>query len=266
MAKAKKAGFRERYGAWALVAGASQGLGAAWARGIAARGVNVVLAARRRELLEPLAQDLRARYGVEVRFLDGDLADRSFVDRLAQETSHLELGLLVYNAAYAPVGDFAAQDPDALSRLVDVNVRAPALLARAAAARMAARGRGGMIFMSSLAGNQGSPRLAAYAASKAFNRILAESLWKELKPRGIDVMVCLGGAIRTPGYLGTAGKEAPGTMDPEVVAETALRALGRGPIVIPGLVNRIAFTFMGRLLPRRAAIGIMAGSTGGLSS
>jgi uncharacterized protein len=266
MARTSAHQFRASYGSWALVAGASQGLGAAFARSIASRGVSLVLAARRRSLLEELARDLRSTFGVEVRFLDGDLGDRTYLERLAAETAHLELGLLVYNAAFAPVGDFAGMDPEGLSRMVDVNVRAPTLLARAVAPRMAARGRGGILLMSSLAGSQGSPRIAAYGASKSYNRVLAEGLWSELGTSGIDVVACCAGAVRTPGYLGAAGREAPGTLDPAVVAETGLAALGRGPVVIPGMVNRVAAVVMGRLLPRRAAIRIMAGSTGGLSS
>ena len=131
---------------------------------------------------------------------------------------------------------------------------------------MIARGRGGVILMTSLAGNQGSPYIATYAASKAFNRVLAEGLWYELKDKGVDVLACCAGAVRTPGYSGAAaGKDAPGTLDPEQVVEAALRALGRRPVVIPGRLNRVANVFMTRLLPRRAAIAIMAGNTGGLA-
>ena len=120
--------------------------------------------------------------------------------------------------------------------------------------------------MSSLAGVQGSPRLAAYSATKAFNAILAEALWKELRPHGIDVVGCCAGAILTPGYR-QAGKNktAPGTLPAEKVAEQALRALGRGPIVVPGGLNKFVRFLMMRLLPRKMAINIMAQNTGGLS-
>jgi short-subunit dehydrogenase len=113
--------------------------------------------------------------------------------------------------------------------------------------------------MTYLAGNQGSPKIATYAASKAFTRVLAEGLWYELKDhQGVDVVACCAGAVRTPGYSGAAaGEDAPGTLDPDQVVEQALRALGRGPVVIPGRVNRIASTIMSRLLPRRTAISIM---------
>ena len=129
---------------------------------------------------------------------------------------------------------------------------------------MIARGRGGVVLMSSLAGYTGAPHVATYAASKAFNRVLAQGLWYELKKKNVDVLVCCAGATRTPGYAQAADTDAPGTLDPDQVAETALRALGRGPVVIPGLVNRVADVFLNRLLPRRAAINIMGASTADL--
>jgi uncharacterized protein len=257
-----KRAFPERYGAWALVAGASQGLGAAYAQALAARGMNLVLVARRRPLLDTMAQEIRGRFGVEVSCVDGDLVDPAFLERLQSTLSRLEIGLLVYNAAHAPVGEFASVNVADLVRAVDVNVRGPVTLLRTFLPGMIERQRGAVILMSSLAGNQGSPRLATYAATKAFNRVLAEGIWRELRGHGVDVVACCAGAVRTPGYSSAAaGKDAPGTLDPQTVAESALNALGRGPVVIPGFVNRAAAVLLGRFLPRRAAIGIMAGST-----
>jgi hypothetical protein len=237
-------------------------LGAAYARGLAARGLDLALVARRRPLLETLAQRLTAEYGVQTRCIDGDLSNRGFLDSLLQECAALEVGLLVYNAAYAPVGEFASLVVDDLLRVAAVNIEGPVTLVRGLVPGMISRGRGGIILMTSLAGNQGSPYIATYAASKAFNRVLAEGLWYELKGKGVDVLACCAGAVRTPGYSGaSSGKDAPGTLDPDDVAEQALRALGRGPVVIPGRVNRLANAFMTRLLPRRQAIKIMASIT-----
>ena len=259
-------GFADRYGPWALVAGASEGLGAAYARALAARGLHVVLVARRLPLLEALAEEIAAQSEVEVCCLDGDLSEPGFLEGLQEACTGLEVGLVVYNAAYAPVGEFASAALDDLLRVAAVNVRAPVTLVRGFLPGMTARGRGGVILMTSLAGNQGSPYISTYAASKAFNRVLAEGLWYELKGKGVDVLACCAGAVRTPGYSGAAaGKDAPGTLDPAEVVEQALRALGRGPVVIPGRVNRVANFFMGRLLPRRRAISIMAGNTADLA-
>jgi uncharacterized protein len=257
--------FPDRYGPWALVAGASEGIGVAFARALAGRGMNLVLIARRKALLDAHAEELRGQYGIEVRCLDFDLGTPDLAARLSSAVADLDVGLAVYNAAYSPVGDFATVDLAALRHVVDVNVCGPLTLVRALVEPMIARRRGAFVLMSSLAGNQGTPKIAAYAASKAFNTVLAEGLWHELKGKGVDVIVCCAGAVRTPGYAATVGKDAFGTLDAEVVVEQTLRALGRGPRVIPGVVNRIANWVMSRLLPRRTAIGIMAGSTKDLS-
>jgi short-subunit dehydrogenase len=257
--------FASKYGPWAVVAGASEGLGAAFAAALAARGLHLLLLARRADALAGVAERLRSRTGVEVRAHACDLASPDLPAMLETLTADIEVGLGVYNAAYAPVGEFVAGPMDDLLRVVDVNVRGPLIVARTLAPTMVARGRGGIVLMSSLAGLQGASRIAAYAASKAFNIVLAESLWSELRPHGVDVVVACAGAIRTPGFAKTAGRDAPGTLDAAVVAEAALDALGRGPVVVPGAVNRLARFAMGRLLPRRAAIGIMGRSTKGLS-
>lgn len=254
-----------RYGAWAVVAGASEGLGVAFATALAAGGSSLLLLARRADRLEAVADRLRADHGVEVRTAPCDLGRADLPDVLAAHTRGLEVGVAVYNAAYAPVGAFVERPVDELLRVVDVNVRGPLVFARALAPAMIERRRGAIVLMSSLAGFQGSPRLATYAATKAFNTVLAEGLWSELRPGGVDVIASCAGAIRTPGFARTAQADAPGTLDAEVVAAETLSALGRGPTVVPGATNRVARFVLGRVLPRRAAISIMARSTKGLA-
>jgi uncharacterized protein len=256
--------FADRYGRWAVVAGASEGLGAAFAESLAARGLSLVLLARRAELLEQLATRLRSVRGVEVRPVACDVAGADLGERLAAATGDVEVGVAVHNAAYsfaAPLFDRPLADA---LRVVDVNVRAPLVLLHTLVPSMLERGRGAVVLMSSLAGFQGSPSLAAYAASKAFNTILGESLWAELAPRGVDVIASCAGAIRTPGYAKTLQKDAPGTLDASEVAERTLAALGHGPVVIPGITNKLASQLLRRLLSRRAAIGIMGRSVKGL--
>jgi hypothetical protein len=240
-------------------------LGAAFAEAIARRGLNVVLLARQEDRLKATAARLKKTYGVEVVAYAADVADyESVKERLSD--LNVPIGLLVYDAAYAPIGRFEDLTEEQLRRATEVNVRAPLLLAKFLSAPMIERGRGGIVLMSSLAGSQGSPNIAAYAATKSFNAILAEGLWKELKPRGVDVLACMAGAILTPGYQEAAtAKPAPGTLEAKDVAEQTLSALGKGPIIVPGAVNKIArFTLM-RLLSRRTAIAIMAKNTGDLS-
>jgi uncharacterized protein len=258
-------GFKDRYGPYALIAGGSYGLGAAFAEGIARRGVNLVIMARNESQLKATAERLSGEHGVDVIAIAADMADfedvRARVGRL-----EVAIGLLVYDAAHAPIGPFEDVLENQLAQAVSVNVRTPLLLAKLLSGPMIERGRGGIVLMSSLAGGQGSPNIAAYAATKAFNAILAEGLWKELKPRGVDVLACLAGAILTPGYReAEGGRPAPGTLEAAEVAEQTLNALGKGPSVVPGAVNKVGRFVLTRLLSRRAAIDIMAKNTGGLS-
>jgi short-subunit dehydrogenase len=257
--------FRARYGPWAVIAGGSEGLGAAFAHVLAARGVNLVLLADGAAALEARKQELFDAYGVEVRSVLCDLADEAFVAKLALAISDIEVGLGVYNAAYSFVAKlFDRPIQDAL-RVIDVNCAGPLRFAHAIVPPMLARGRGGLVLVSSLAGMQGTPRLSAYAASKAFNIVLAEGLWAELGARGVDVVVSCPGAIRTARYLETTKSEAPGTLDPEVVAEGTLDALGHGPRFVPGALNKLATFVLGRIAPRTFAIAAMARSTARLT-
>ncbi len=257
--------FKSKYGPWAIVAGASEGLGAAFAEVLARRGLNLILIARRLEKLEALSVNLRNKYPIEIIVYSIDLADfeqtKQFLSR--PET---DIGLLVYNAAYAPIGYFENISEENLTRIVDVNIKTPLLLSKLVSTQLIGKKKGGIILMSSLAGNQGSPKIATYAASKAFNAIFAEGIWSELKKYGIDVMACCAGAITTPGYKNAQNtKDAPGTLNANEVAEKTLNALGKGPTVIPGFTNKMARFFMGRLFPRKLAISIMDHNTKDLS-
>ena len=225
----------------------------------------MLLLARRAVHLEAVAERVRASAKVEVRAEVCDMARTDLPSALQAMTADLDVGVAVFNAAHAPVGDLVNRPIDDLLRVVDVNVRGPLVFARTLAPKMVARGRGGIVLMSSLAGYQGAPRIATYAASKAFNIVLGEGLWHEFRTHGVDVVVSSAGAIRTPGYAKAATKDAPGTLDADVVAETTLDALGSGPVVVPGSVNRLARFVLGRILPRRTAIDIFARSTKDLS-
>jgi short-subunit dehydrogenase len=233
--------FRERYGPWALVAGASDGLGECFARRIAAEGVNVLLLARREAVLAALAADLVARHGVEARTLVADLTAPDLDARVAAATQGLDVGLLVYNAGAVHGGAAFHEQPvgHALG-LVALNCTGPVLLAHRFGARMRARGRGGIVLMGSMICFAGSAYVATYSATKAFDRILAEGLWHELAPHGVDVLGAIAGATKTPSMLASneAFADYPGAMQPDEVAEGALAFLGQGPIWVAGAANR----------------------------
>ena len=253
--------FRERYGPWALVAGASAGLGEAFARLLAARGLDLVLLARRADALAHLASELRGAHGVEVRTVALDLARSDLAEAVARSTAGAEIGLLVYNAAASAIGPFLERPLEEHLRVVDVNVRGPLALAHRLGGEMARRGRGGIVLMTSLAASQGNPLLASYAASKAFELVLAEGLWGELRGRGVDVLACRAGATRTPGYAASKPRANVPLMEPQEVARAALDALGTRPSIVTGALNRVAAFAFARLLPRRASIGIMGRAT-----
>jgi len=261
----KSTQFKEKYGPYALVAGGSDGLGYAYAEAIARRGVNLVLIARQEDRLREAAARLKEAYKIDVITITADMADYENVKKQIS-TLTVSIGLLVYNAAYVSIGLFENTSEEHLALSAAVNVKAPLLLTKLLSASMIQQKHGGIVLMSSLAGGQGSPHLAAYAATKSFNAILAEGLWKELKPHGIDVLACCPSAILAPGYSkAQKTKSVPGTMEAREVAEQALDALGKGPIFIPGAVNKIGRFLLGRILSRKAAIAVMSKNTGGLS-
>jgi uncharacterized protein len=254
--------FEHRYGPWALVAGASEGLGAAFAEALAARGLHLVLVARREAPLEALAARIRGAHRVEARVAALDLGAPSLLEDIRAATLGLDVGLVVYNAAASLIGGFLEQPLSDKLRVLDVNCRGPLVLADELGRSMAARGRGGILLMGSMAANQGSALIATYAATKAFDLVLAESLWDELREVGVDVLACRAGATRTPGYeRSKPATEAGPVMDPAVVVEEALSALGRAPSMVPGALNRAAAFLMGRVMPRRAAVVTMGKAT-----
>ena len=243
--------YVRRYGPWAVIAGASEGIGAAFATALAARGLNLVLVARRPQPLEALAATLPTRTVT----VAADLATADGLAAVAAATADLEVGLLVANAASSAIGPFVDADPADLDRVVDVNVRAPVRLARLFLPAMVARGRGGLIVMSSIAGQQGIPGIATYAASKAFGNVFAEGLWAEARGHGVDVLACAPGAVLTPALAAAKPSRTPGELPAEKVVDAALRALAaRRPRVVPGAVTRASAAVIARVLPRRAAI------------
>ena len=243
------------------MAGGSEGLGAAFAGALAARGLNLLLLARREEPLARLAAELRARHGVEVRTAALDLAQPGLGEAVGELTAGLEVGLLVYDAAASAIGPFLERPLSAHLQVLDVNCRGPLVLGHLLGGAMARRGRGGLLLVTSLAGGQGNPWLASYAASKSFEIVLAEGLWAELRHRGVDVLACRAGATRTPAFAASGPRAAVPLMAPEAVVEEALAALGRGPTVVAGALNKVAAFLFTRLLPRRLAISIMERAT-----
>jgi short-subunit dehydrogenase len=235
--------FAERYGPWALVAGGSEGIGASFARRIAERGVNVAVLARRPEPLEELAAGIRASTAAEVRWASVDLTASSLLDDVDALVDGIDVGLLVYNAGAVDAATFFIDRPidDAL-RLVNLSCRGPVLLSYRFGKAMAARGRGGIILMTSMSAASGSAYTAVYSATKAFDLVLAESLWMELGQRGVDVLAVPAGLTDTPTMRrsGVRVDDSPFMpMSSDDVADVALGALGGdSPTHVAGSQNR----------------------------
>lgn len=257
--------FRSRYGPCALIAGAAVGLGAAYARETAARGLDLVLLDRDAAPLAATAAAIRAQHGVAVHELVADLGSADIADRVVAGLGDRQIGLLVYNAAVGTVAPFLEIAPAHVDVMLDVNCRAPARLVHALAPAMVARGRGGIVLMSSMSGNVGSAQLAMYAGSKAFALVFGDALWIELRPHGVDVLVVQPGSTRTPGWQSSQpaeGMTLP-VMEPDEVVREALDTLGVEPLVIPGDLNRQGAAGIAQL-SRRQAIEFMSQFTGGL--
>jgi len=244
--------FVDRYGRWAVVTGASSGIGAEFARQLAAGGLAVALVARRRERLDQLAARLRADHGVEIRVCVHDLADSASIGTLAAELSDVEIGLVVNNAGLSYKGDFLAHDPAHDRRMIELNCQAPVAINHAFGPRLVARGRGGIIIVSSMGAFQGLPWSAVYGATKAFDLLYGEALHVELAPHGVDVVTLAPGGTDTDGPMNTGVDPAkvPGTLMSVVpVVAAALSGLGRRSVVVPGTTNRLV-QLATRLVPR----------------
>ena len=256
--------FAERYGPWALVAGASEGIGRQFSHQLAERGLNLVMVARRQELLDATAQEIRNAYGVEVRTATVDLADEKLMGELDPTLSDIEIGLLVYNAALSIAERFIDGSVESALEQLYVNCRGPLILTHALARRMAERGRGGVLLMSSAAGFVGSGTLATYAATKAFDTVLGEGLHQDLRSRGVDVLSFVASATRTPNMerqlVGLERGRVP-VMEPEDVVRQAMDDLGTRAFSIAGRGNRLLVGLMVRLLPRSTVSRLMTRTT-----
>jgi short-subunit dehydrogenase len=257
--------FAARYGPCALVAGGAIGMGAEYCRQIAATGLDLLILDRDEPALSATAAALRSAPGaVDVATAVVDLGQPTdaLLDALLRAVGDREIGLLVANAAWSPVGPFLDVDLAALLAAIDINCRAPVVLAHELGARMVARGRGGIIIMSSLAAESGAAQVALYSATKAFDLVLAEGLWYELRDHGVDVVAIRPGSTRTPGWQSTqpASGDLEGVMEPADVVRDALAALGTTPSIAAGAANRAAES-MFRGMTRRQVIELMSSIT-----
>ncbi len=255
--------FSEKYGPWALVSGASDGIGREIARRLARARLNLVLVARRGEVLEKLGEELRSSFAVSVVALPIDLSKPDAVASIAMRTAGLDIGLLVAAAGFGTSGPFVdSQIVDELE-MIDVNCRAVAALTHHFGTRFTRRGRGGIVLVSSVVAFQGVPLAANYAATKAYVQSFAEGLHAELGPLGVDVLASAPGPVRS-GFASRAHMTMGLALTPEVVAQATLEALGRRGTTRPGWLSKLLGWSLA-LLPRWARVRVMAVVMGGMA-
>lgn len=238
--------YKEKYGDWALIAGASEGIGRAFAEQIAQQGINLILISRRKAVLEDLKQNITKNYNVEVVIEELDLTDPSLQEKIDRIAKQYDVGMLVYNAgAVHGASTFLEDSTEKLLSLIRLNCVGPVLMVKAFGQQMKDKGRGGIILLSSMSALSGGAYIATYAATKAFDLILAESLWDELRGFGVDVLGLVAGATVTPAMLNSGvkflqdaeGQEGISPMQPSEVASEALANLGIKPVHVAGAQN-----------------------------
>lgn len=266
--------FATQYGPWAVIAGASTGLGAAFADEAASRGLNVVLLARRGDVMEETARAIRGKHGVEVRSVVLDMAAPEAAERFAAATADLDVGFFVYNAALEPQGLFVDESTEELVTNITVNCVTPTLLVHQLAPKMIARERGGIVLVASMGALQGIKVFAAYGAAKSYELILAEGLWDELREHGVDACAYVVGSTATPTFLerqksmktptadeiksvfGDVGNGVSAPRAPEAVAAALFPQLGTGPRLFSHPADEQAANFMATM-PRADTVAMM---------
>jgi short-subunit dehydrogenase len=227
--------LKERYGPWAVIVGGSEGIGEHLARKLGAAGIHLVLVARKPEPLAETARKVREESGVEVRTLSLDIGAPDLLERVREVTDGLEVGFLAHNVGGgASFGPFVETKLEAALNPILTNAVAATKLVNHFGKPMADRGRGGILFLGSMAGNAGSYFLVGYSAAKAWIQTFAEGLWAELTPRGVDVLVVPIGSADTPARRrsGTVDHEDMPVLRPEDVAQSALDQLPHGPVYV----------------------------------
>ena len=249
--------LKEKYGPWALVTGASTGIGRGFARQLAREGLDLVLVARSADKLKEVQQELQGKHGVQVRIAPIDLIGPDALSKIRAVTDNLNIGLLVNNAGSGVPGEFLDNDLDEELKVIDLNVRVPVELTHFFGRKFRDQSRGGIINVSSMVAFQGVPMFANYTGTKAFDLLFSESLERELKPYGIDVVALVPGPVTTD-LTSTWNLSAfpTATRTPDQVARVALNAIGKKVVAIPGIDNRI-LAFTGRFAPRKLLATVM---------
>jgi len=255
--------FARRYGPWAVIAGASEGTGRAFARQVAAKGVNCILIARREGPLAEVAAQIRGESGVECIAAAIDLARPDAFGRIMDATGGREIGLYIANAGADPNGStFLDKGVGAWLDLIQRNVLSSVQCCHHFGQAMRTRGRGGVLLVGSAACYGSGPSLATYSGVKAFDLCFAEGLWSELEPYGVDVLYLVLSMTDTPALRKLLAEKGlpppPGLASPDDVAALGLARLGHGPIQNWGLQDDEIGYAVSSAAQRRARVRMIA--------
>lgn len=234
--------FNEKYGPWALVTGATSGIGEAISHQLAAKGLNIILVARKKDELEAKSSVLKTKYNVDVHIVSADLATKAGIEAVKTSTKELSVGLLAIAAGLEVNGAFEKNDILQELKVVQININATLQLTHHFSESMVKNGKGGIIMVASLSGHMPNPYFANYAGTKAYILNFGASLYGELKPKGVDVTVLSPGLTNTPMATSTGvdwSKTPMQALSPEKVAQTAIDALGKKFLAIPGAKNKM---------------------------
>lgn len=253
----RRSRIRDYRGGWAVVTGAARevGLGYAFARQLAAEGVNLILVDVLDEELTARAAELRADFGVEVRAVPCDMADTNAIEQIESAATGVEIDVLVCNHMFTPADTPRILDMslDVHRRMIDINARGYTDLVHRFGNQMRTRRRGSIIIVASGVGLTSSPFTGAYGANKAFQIGLGEALWFELLGSGVDVLVMVGGLMNTQGDLFDRYPQWL-ISEPRAVVRRVLAAVGRKHMLVPSLPNRLFLLAQTRLMSRRRAV------------
>mgnify|MGYP002400539622 CR=1 FL=1 len=255
LSKSERARLKSTYGPWAIVTGASSGIGRELAERLAESGLNVLLSARRHDLLEALASDLKKQYGIDTRVVAADLSEKKGIEQVIAAAEDLDVGLLVASAGYATPGLFIENQPQEILDVLQVNCTALVMLTHHFSRLFAGQKRGGIVLMSSIVAFQGAPYAAHYAATKAYVQSLAEALALELQPYGVDVLAAAPAPVHS-GFAERADMVLGNALKPSDIGVPILKALGRKTTVLPGFLTKFLVGSL-RTLPRWGKVRVM---------
>ena len=240
---------KEAFGEWAVITGASSGIGREMARIVAQKGINTILVARDKDALTTLSLELEKDSNIKTKVIVADLSREEEIDKVISQCNQLEVGLLINSAGYALSGEFTENSLTDELDMLNVNVKAPLMLSHHFAKKMKERKRGGIIFLSSIMALAGASKWANYNATKAHNLLLAEGITRELKKDNVKVLAMIVGPVKSGFQERSNTKSAFWSMSPQRVAKYGLWMLGCRSTYVPGLINKfIALTT--RLNPR----------------